>query len=169
MDLHRRHMFAAVYFHQYVSVFIHQATSFLCESKFTNRPSAKVSTAGAARHGFGTSGVRGIMRSKLRRRIDPIPREFFEQLHDVGLAPEGTLEDRREIEFVNTGIAIALEVIGGCGYGGRDREFERFGLPAIRHQQLPKAVYRLRGFVGSEVEAAPSGAVRGCALQRGFG
>src|SRR5260370_17533813 len=121
---------------------------------------------GAARHGFGTSRVRGIMRSKLCRRIDPIPREFFEQLHDVGLAHEGTLEDRREIEFVNPGVAIALEVIGGCGCGWRNREFERFGLPAIRRQQLPKAVYRLRGFFRREVEPAPSSAVCGYPLLR---
>src|ERR1700730_2651904 len=51
MDLHRRHMFAAVYFDRYVSVLIHRrATSFFCESKFTNRPSVKVSTAHGARY-----------------------------------------------------------------------------------------------------------------------
>jgi len=51
------------------------------------------------------SGVHEYVRSKPCRRIDPIPREFSEQLHDVGLAPERTLEDRREIEFVNAGNA----------------------------------------------------------------
>jgi hypothetical protein len=99
------------------------------------------------------------MRSKPCRRIDPVPREFFEQLHDVGLAPERTLEHRREIELVDAGVAIALEVVGGCGCGRRDGEFERFGLTAIRRQQLPQTVYRLCGFVGCEVEAAPSGAL----------
>jgi hypothetical protein len=53
------------------------------------------------------------MRSKPCRRIDPAPREFFEQLHDVGLARERTLEYRREIELVDAGVAIALEVVQG--------------------------------------------------------
>jgi hypothetical protein len=52
---------------------------------------------------------------------------------------------------------------------GATANSKRFGLTAISRQQLPQTVYRLGGFVGRQIEAAPSGAVCGRAFQRGFG
>src|SRR5207245_3028286 len=63
MDLQRRHVVAVAYFDRYVSVLVHRATRFLGECNFTNRSSAKVSTAQRRAMSFGTPGVGELMRS----------------------------------------------------------------------------------------------------------
>src|SRR5579863_5205846 len=201
---------------------IHRATSFLCESKSTNRRCAEVSTAQARnptmtrgrldcrlrsnparRESFLSSPtkaaeverstrsdsferplpirrryirctanfntVSAITRSKPGRRIDPVACEFFKQPHDLGLARERTLEHRCQVEFVDTDVAITLEIVRGCRCGRRDREFEGFGLPAVGREQLPQTIDRLRGFLGCQIEPAPSRAIRGGPFQRSFG